>query len=118
MHPNEYLSRELLDNKGVVFGVAGIYRLKKSREIHSEPVVSRDSDFVHSYSSLVLSQIGKKAEINYPSETTLIVECTLNTLYMPNEWELLVCLVRNGLPEHNFREIFMYDPVFEYSCSL
>ena len=77
MHPNEYLSRELLDNKGVVFGVAGIYRLKKSREIHSEPVVSRDSDFVHSYSSLVLSQIGKKAEINYPSETTLIVDVLL-----------------------------------------
>lgn len=117
MHPNEYLSRELLGSGGVTFGVAGIRRLK-TREIHSEPVVHTNSDFVHSYSPLVLGQIGKKTGINYPSETTLIVQCSLNSLYTPDEWELLVAQVRNGLPEHDFREVFMYDTVSEYSCSL
>lgn len=117
MHPNEYLSRELLDSGGVSFGVAGMRRLK-TREIHSEPVVHTNSDFVHSYSPMVLDQIGKKMGINYPSETTLIVQCSLNSLYTPDEWELLVAQVRNGLPEHNFREIFMFDTVSESSCSL
>ena len=117
MHPNEYLNRELLDSGGVTFGVAGIQRLK-TRAVQSTPVVHSNSDFVHSYCPLVLRQISKKAAINYPPETTLIVQCTLNSLYTPDEWNLLVAQVETALPEHGFREIFMYDVVSEYSCSL
>lgn len=117
MHPNDYLSRELLDTQGVAFGLDGIRRLK-SREIESVPVVHRNLEFINSYSEMVLKQIGKKTDINYPFETTLVVQCTLNRLYMPEEWEALVVEVRNHQPEHQFREIFMYDTVSEYSCSL
>ena len=117
MHPNDYLSRELLDTKGVAFGFDGIRRLK-SGEIESVPVVHRNLEFMKSYSEMVLKQIGKKTGINYPFETTLVVQCTLNRLYMPEEWEALVAEVRNHQPEHQFREIFMYDTVSEYSCSL
>jgi hypothetical protein len=118
MHPNDYLSRELLDNGGVAFGVEGISRVKKTREILSEPILRTNMDFIDSYCPLVLSQIAKKARIGYPEETTLIVQCSLNTLYMPDEWETLVAKVRTGLPNHSFREIFMYDVVSEYSCSV
>lgn len=117
MHPNDYLSRELLDTKGVAFGLDGIRRLK-SGEIESVPVVHRNLELMKSYSEMVLKQIGKKTGINYPFETTLVVQCTLNRLYMPEEWEALVAEVRNHQPEHQFREIFMYDTVSEYSCSL
>ena len=117
MHPQDFLSRELLDTKGVAFGLEGICRLK-SGEIESVPVVHRNLEFMKSYSEMVLKQIGKKTGINYPFETTLVVQCTLNGLYMPEEWEALVAEVRNHQPEHQFREIFMYDTVSEYSCSL
>ena len=117
MHHNDYLSRELLDTKGGAFGLDGIRRLK-SGEIESKPVVFTNHEFIQSYSKLVLKQIVKKAGINYPPETTLIVQCSLNTLYMPEEWEALIAEVRNGQPEHRFREIFLYDTVSEYSCSL
>lgn len=65
MHPNDYLSRELLDDGGVAFGLDGIRRLK-TREIVSEPVVYTNAEFVQSYGTMVLNQIGKKASISYP----------------------------------------------------
>ena len=117
MHPNDYLSRELLDTKGVAFGLDGIRRLRNG-QIESEPVGYSNREFIQSYSNLVLKQVEKKAGIKYPPETTLIVQCSLNTIYMPEEWEALVAEVRSAQPEHQFREIFIYDTVSEYSCSL
>lgn len=117
MHPNNYLSRELLNTKGVVFGLDGLRRLK-TREIESKPVGYTNDEFIQSYSKLVLKQIEKKADIEYPAETTLIVQCSLNTIYMPEEWEALIAEVRSGQAEHQFREIFLYDTTSEYSCSL
>jgi hypothetical protein len=39
VHPNDYLSRELIDNGGVAFGVEGVQRLPKTREIRSRPII-------------------------------------------------------------------------------
>jgi hypothetical protein len=117
MHPTDYLSRELLDKMGSAFGLDGLRRLN-SGEIESKPVSYLNQEFVQSYSKLVVKQIEKKASIAYPLETTLIVQCALNRLYMPKEWEALVNEIRNKQPEHRFREIFMYDMTSEYSCSL
>lgn len=89
MHDNEYLSRELIDAGGVAFGVEGIERDKKTRKI----------------------KITKKARKRYPTGTTLIVGCTLNTLYTPDEWNMLLKKVGENLPEHDFKEIFVYDEV-------
>jgi hypothetical protein len=117
MHPNDYLSRELLDSGGVAFGIEGIRRVKKTREIRSQPIVRNNMDFIDAYCPLVLGQITKKAGIDYPAQTTLIVQCSLNRLYTSDEWGALVVKVRDGLPEHKFREIFMFDVVSEYDCS-
>ena len=116
MHPNEYLSRELIEKKGVAFGLEGIRRLKKG-EIESVPVIHKGMEFVESYSKLVLKQITKKATISYPENTTLIVQCSLNTMYTPDEWDTLVARVLDALPENSFREIYLYDPVLQYSHS-
>lgn len=117
MHPNEYLSRELLEKKGTAFGLDGIQRLK-SREIESIPIVYSNKEVIDSYSVLLLKQIAKKAKIQYPKNTTLIIQCTLNTVYMPDEWDALIALVKASLPEAPFREIYLYDPVGQYSHSL
>jgi hypothetical protein len=116
-HSKAYLSRELLDTKGGSFGLDGIRRLKNG-QIESKPVIRANREFIQSYTKLVLKEIGKKAGKIYPPETTLILQCSLNTLYTPEEWEALVAEVRSLQPEHQFREIFMYDPVTEYSCSI
>lgn len=67
MHPNEYLSRELLDKNGTALGLDGIRRLKTG-EIESQVVVHRNHEFIQSYSKLVLKQIARKADIEYPPE--------------------------------------------------
>ena len=66
----------------------------------------------------MLNQIRKKTNVRYPTNTTLIVQCTLNTIYTPDEWEMLLTEVRKRLREHGFREIFIYDTVSEYSGTL
>lgn len=117
MHPSEYLSRELLETKGGTFGLEGIRRLK-SGEIESIPIGYSNKEFVESYSKLVLKQIAKKAKMPYPKNTTLVVQCSLNTVYTPDEWEVLIDRVKRSLPENSFREIYLYDTVCQYSCSL
>jgi hypothetical protein len=117
VHPNEHLSRELLETKGGTFGLEGIRRLK-SREIESVPVGYSNKEFIGVFSKIVLTEIGKKAKKPYPENTVLIVQCTLNTLYMPDEWSSLIELVKEGLPTTQFREIYLYDTVCQYSQSL
>ena len=117
MHPKEYLLRELLDKKGSAFGLEGIRRLKGG-EIESVPVLHRNREFIDSYATLIMSQIAKKVAIPYPENTTLVVQCTLNRLYMPDEWGELMTLIRAALPQSRFREIYLYDTICQYSQSL
>ena len=116
MHPNEYLSRELLETKGGGFGLEGIRRLKNG-DIESIPVGYANKEFIHSFSAIILKQITKKGKIEYPENTTLIVQCTLNTIYMQDEWKMLVELVATKLPSTKFREIYLYDNAGQHSYS-
>ena len=116
MHPNEYLSRERVEKVGDAFSVEGLSRLKNG-QIESQVVVHSNDDFIEEFSHLVVGQILKKAGIAYPTGTILIVSCTLNSTYYPNEWSLLVSKVRAALPSHDFLEIFMYDAISEYASS-
>lgn len=116
MHPNEYLSRELLDTKGSAFGLKGIRRLK-NRDIESVPVGYTNREFVESYAELVKDRITSKSAKPYPKETTLIVQCTLNMPYMPDEWEDLMARVRPSLAGTPFREIYFYDTLGHHSLA-
>lgn len=110
MHPNEYLSRELINTKGLAFGLDGIQRLK-SREIESIPISYTNREFIPKFSSLVIKQLEKKNAINYPPETVLIVQCSLNNIYFSNEWEALIMEIRSHKMAHQFKEIFLFDAV-------
>jgi len=116
MHPNEYLARELLDTKGMAYGLEGIQRLKNGK-IESQPVSYCGDEHIHIFSKLVLKQINKKAVINYPPDTTLIVDCTVNTVYAPYDWKILVSLVEEGLSAMRFREIYLYDSTGQHNHS-
>jgi len=116
MHPKKYLKRELLETKGGCFGLEGISRLNNGG-IESIPVGYTNKEFVHSYSKIVLEQIAKKAKILYPQYTTLVIQCTLNTAYMPDEWDMLITLVKDAMPETSFQEIYLYNEVGQYNHS-
>ena len=114
MHRNEYLSRELLDKKGSAFGLEGIRRLKNG-DIESVPVGYTNREFVESYAELVKDRIASKAAKLYPKDTTLIVQCTLNMPYMPDEWDDLMARLQPTLSKVPFREIYFYDTLGRHS---
>ena len=113
MHVNDYLSRQMLDREGFVFGMEGIRRLnrpgEKNGEIRSAPIVRDGKDFVLRFAELVLEAISKKALKKYSEDTILIVECQLDTIYMDDEWELLLEIVGRRIPLNGFREIYIFE---------
>jgi hypothetical protein len=117
MHPKEHLKRELLEKKGGGFGLEGIRRLKGG-DIESVPVGYSNMDFVDAYSELLLKQVAKKTKAPFPGNTTLIVQCTLNMPYMPEEWALLLSKVQPTLSKTQFREIYLYDTLYRHNHSV
>ncbi|WP_077033396.1 hypothetical protein [Pelomonas sp. KK5] len=117
MHPNEYLSRELLDTEGSTFGLEGIRRLQDGT-IESVPVSYMNREFVDKFTEILRKRIEAKAAIVYPEDTILIVQCTLNMPYLPDEWGDLMSRISIAVPPSSFREIYFYDPVGQYSQSL
>lgn len=117
MHQNEYLSRELMNTVGFAFGLEGIKR-ESDRTISSKAVGYTNLEFIESYSRLIVDRILKKSKIRYPANTSLIIQCSLNTIYSLGEWESLITFVRNSIPSHKFWEIFIYDVVGEHSANI
>lgn len=117
-HKNDHLLRELLDTQGHAFSPDGI-RVQGKRSDGSRTVTSD----AHSYGgdeaivrqgAIVLHAVQAKIEKPYPDHTTLIVQVTLNSLYLPDEWDDLVQRVRDHLPEHSFEEIWLFDSSDRY----
>lgn len=117
MHPNEYLARELLDTKGVAFGSEGIRRLKDGT-IESIPTPFKNDEFITTYAVSLKDRIAAKSACDYPADTTLVVQCNLNTIYSPDEWNQLVNSVRESVSAAPFPEIYLYDPIGQHSASL
>src|SRR5690606_12160647 len=55
-HPNEYLSREILDIEGGAFSVEGFSR-NKDKKIISGPVVNDGDDFIKNFSDILVQRI-------------------------------------------------------------
>lgn len=117
VHPKDYLAREHLNAGGAVFGLEGLAR-GKDRTIVSTPIGHIGDDFIKDYAELVLTELAKKTVKPYPDKTTLIMQCCLNRLYARDEWQKLESVLRARMPSHTFSELFLYDPVSEYSTSI
>lgn len=121
MHPNEHLLRERLESHGHAFGVDGLSatgtRRKGNRAVQSDVVSYSDADTIAAMSALVVESIRRKAG-RYSDHTTLIVECTLNTLYLEHDWQNLIAAVGQARPDHGFDGVFICSVPFGYIASL
>lgn len=108
MHENEHWTWKLLSQGKPAFAPDGISK-SKGKPIQSEPVVFANNEHVEAFVPIVLAQISKKAQIAYPADTSLVVQCSLNSLYTSSDWTLLLEEVRRQLPSHAFHEILMLD---------
>jgi len=117
MHENEHWIWKLLSQGEPAYAPSGISKVK-GKPVQSEPVVFSNTEHVHAFVPIVLAQISKKAAIAYPVNTSLVVQCSLNSLYTPDDWTLLVAEVRRDLPTHTFREILIFNVMTEMATSI
>jgi hypothetical protein len=114
LHKNEHLMRELLNSKGGGFGMDGIEAGKGKRgvrEIKSEPTSYSAFSFIDDMCEIILKAVeAKTSKLEagvYPNDTTLIVDCSLITVFLADEWDKLIRMVRARLPHTGFARIFL-----------
>lgn len=100
MHPNEYLTWELLNQGKTVFAPEGI-DAKRGTPLTSQPVIFTNSEHVLGFVPIVVSSIRRKTDIQYPENTPLVVHCHLNILYVPSDWQLLASEVEHAIVSRN-----------------
>ncbi len=120
VHENDHLMRERLETEGGAFGMEGLRRVKIEgvRSVVSEVVGYTNQGFIDKFMGITIQAIENKRSKSYPDNTTLIVQCRLNTLYLRHEWELLIARLSESVKVAPFREIYLYDPTNHFSHTL
>ncbi len=117
MHENEHWIRKLLTDGMPVFAPEGIEKHRR-KPVKSRAVVFTDKEHVRSFAPIVVSLIRKKTGIAYPENTSLVVQCHLNSLYTPDDWNQLVSIVEEGIGTTQFKEVLLFDGTTERATSL
>lgn len=117
MHENEHWIWKLLSEGQPAFAPEGVTKVKR-QPVKSKPVVFTNTEHVERFISIVLSQLSKKAEIHYPADTSLVVQCSLNSLYTLDDWDLLIREVKRQMPAHKFREVLLLEGTRELAAAL
>ena len=118
VHPNEYLTRRLLHEKGGSFGAKGTCRDKKTGEIISKPHVHSNNELATDLAAQMLERIKSKGEKRYSSGTVLVVNCVTDSLILEAEWDDAIKQVNESQPHIAFREVFLLDLVMSHSATL
>lgn len=116
VHPNDYLRRQLLHQRGGSFGVKGIHR--EGKAIVSKPYVFSGGENSRDLAEQILARLRAKASKAYPSATVLIVNCFTNCLILEDEWTDAVEQIRKACPRVDFREVFLMDMLMSYTTTL
>lgn len=118
VHKNDHLDRCHLNDKGYSFGPKGIKIDKKTKEIVSKPYVYTHPETENDFVKIITERVKEKSKKNYPENTSLIIQCMLDTLYWDSEWNYIVKQVKKAEIVHDFKEIFLFDSNLNYFATL
>jgi hypothetical protein len=118
VHQKEYLTRQLLQERGGSFGVKGISRDKKTGDIVSKPHVYRNDELATDLASQILDRLKSKSNKNYSPGTVLIVNCKADGLIRDSEWEDAIKQVTEARAHLTFREVFLLETLRSHSTTL
>lgn len=104
MHKNEHWKWKL----GHAFSPEEVKRKKDETRV-CEPVIFTNFEHVDNFVPVVVNSIEEKAKKNYTENTSLVVQCFLNSLYTNNEWEYLISKVREKIKHNPFKELLVYN---------
>lgn len=118
VHKNDHIARSIFNKNGHVFGAKGIQKDQQTGDYISKPYVHTNYEYSEDLAKKILERITAKTKIEYPSNTTLIIQCFLDTLFFEDEWEYAIKKVKDGGIQHRFREIFVFDSNHHYTATL
>ena len=117
VHRNDYFRRKLLQERGGSFGVKGISRDKKTREIVSKPYVHTSDEPAADLAGQIIKAITAKVN-KYPPATVLIVNCVTDGLIYEPEWNDAIERVTKAQLHPGFWEVFLLEPITLNSATL
>jgi hypothetical protein len=118
VHENDHISRRISNKEGRVFGVKGIKKDPQTGDYVSEPYVYTNHELSEDLAVKILERVTAKSKIKYPANTSLIIQCFLDTLFFEDEWEYAIAKVKDGGVQHAFREVFVFDSNHHYAATL
>lgn len=118
VHENDHIARAISNKTGRVFGVKGIEKDPQTGEYVSQPYVYTNRELSEDLADKILERIAAKAKIKYPTNTSLVIQCFLDTLFLEDEWEYAIEKVKGSGIQHRFREIFVFDSNHHYAATL
>lgn len=118
VHENDHIARTISNKNGHVFGVKGIQKDPQTEEYVSRPYVYKNHESSEDLAQKILERITAKTKIRYPANTTLLIQCFLDTLFFEDEWTYAIKKVKDSAVQHRFREIFMFDSNHHYAATL
>jgi hypothetical protein len=118
VHENDHIARRILNKNGHVFGVKGIQKGPQTGEYISKPYVYTNNELSEDLAQKILERIRAKTKKKYPINTTLIIQCFLDTLFAEDEWEYAIQKVKVSGVEYQFCEIFLFDSNHHYAATL
>ena len=87
VHKNDHVLRSIINNYSPAFGVKGVSKVAKSKKYESKPYVYTNYEAQEDLYLKILQRIQSKNEIVYPKNTTLIIQCFLDTIFLEDEWD-------------------------------
>lgn len=118
VHENDHIARSISNRNGHVFGAKGIQKDPQTGEYISRPYAYTNHEHSEELAHKILERITAKTKIKYPANTTLIIQCFLDTLFFEDEWEYAIRKVKESGIQHRFREIFVFDSNHHYAATL
>lgn len=109
-HSNDYLVRENINATGGSFGPRSTVRDKKTGKIKSEPSGYSNEELEAEIVDQVDHIVRKKRRKSYPSPTTLLVQCSIPSIILDDEWERVVAELQCGRDYSPFKEVYIFEP--------
>jgi len=109
-HENDYLVRENVDLTGRSFAPRGTTRIPATKQILSKPVVYSDDEREIEVVEHVDKIVRKKRKKPYPTPTVLLVQCSIFSVVLDDEWEAIVRNLSHNRTYDPFKEVYVLEP--------